>query len=65
MLYNPLNDDLDRRIRMPLYFTGLTGEASMSVNGESARTVTLDGEATIDIEVHIPAKGWVCIVFSE
>jgi hypothetical protein len=64
MLYNPLNDDLVRRIRMPLYYTGLTGKASMSVNGESARTVTLDGEANIDIEVHIPAKGWVWIVFA-
>ena len=65
MLYNPLNDDIGRRIEMPLYYTGLTGKAIMSVNGEKARTVTLDGAETVDIEVNIPAKGWVCIVFRE
>lgn len=65
MLYSPLHDDIVRRVKMPLYYTGLTGKASMSVNGEKARTVTLDGEATTDIEVNIPAKGWVWIVFGE
>ncbi len=63
MLYNPLDDDIARRMKMPLYYTGLTGKASMSVNGEKTRTVMLDGEATADIVVNIPAKGWVCIVF--
>jgi len=65
MLYNPMNDDLDRRIRMPLYYTGLTGKATMAVNGENAESVKLDGEATALIEVKFRAKGWVWIVFGD
>ncbi len=29
MIYNPLNEPIERRIRLPLYYTGLTDRAAI------------------------------------
>ncbi len=33
MFYNPLNEDIERTIRVPLYYTGLSETAQVSVEG--------------------------------
>ena len=70
MLYNPLKASILRKIELPLYYTGLTEVAQVRM-GSNADISSLEGvpkEYTlnrffeIEIEVEIPAGGWVWVV---
>ncbi|MBI1225067.1 MAG: alpha-galactosidase [Bacteroidetes bacterium] len=70
MLYNPLKNSILRKIRLPLYYTGLTEVAQVRM-GSSAdisskeslpKEFTLNRFFEIEIEVEIPAEGWVWVV---
>ena len=55
--YNPLPEKIERTIRLPLYYTGLTETATVSdINGQSS-TYKLDREYYITLPVTIPANG--------
>jgi len=64
MLYNPLDEDIERSITLPLYYTGLEGKARLRITsdfhaGAKGKTieVPLDGCRNASIRVTIPAKG--------
>jgi hypothetical protein len=59
--YNPLPETITRKIRVPLYYAGLTQTATASIEGAPATTVQLDRSETATIEVTIPAykRTWV------
>jgi len=54
-LYNPLQEETSRRIRIPLHYAGLAGKARISVNGGAATEVELDKTDTATLTVKIPA----------
>jgi hypothetical protein len=58
-LYNPLDRDIARQIRLPLAYAGLDREALVSVDGGKARRVELNGCQEALVEVRLPAKGFV------
>ncbi|MBI4890488.1 MAG: alpha-galactosidase [Acidobacteria bacterium] len=61
-LFNPLPEAIRRTIRLPLYYTGLTATAKLSVNGAAARPVKLGRDYSIEVTVQIPAKGWTWLL---
>ncbi|MBI5914214.1 MAG: alpha-galactosidase [Bacteroidetes bacterium] len=62
MLYNPLKKSILRKIKLPLYYTGLTDTATIRVNAGDAKTYPLNRFFEVEIEVEIPAQGWVWAV---
>jgi hypothetical protein len=57
MVYNPLEREITRTLRIPLYYTGKISTASVSERGGKAETAKLDREYNIDLPVKVPAHG--------
>jgi len=62
VLYNPTGEELQRKIRLPLYYTGLGETASISIGMGDSEDYKLSRDYSVEIEVKIPAKGYVPIV---
>jgi len=58
MLYNPLHEPIKRTIQLPLYYTGLTNEATISDHGSAPVKYTLNRDYTINLTVTIPAASY-------
>lgn len=57
-VYNPLETDIDREIKIPLYYTGLTSKALVKEQNGTGKKYTLSRDYTITLKIHIPAKGY-------
>ncbi len=55
VFFNPLDHEIQRTIRVPLYYTGLTRSALVSCEGKRSRRYTLDRQYCITLNVSIPA----------
>jgi hypothetical protein len=62
MLYNPLSEPIQRNIKLPLYYTGITNTARLSLNGGKESVHNLNRDYSIDYAVTIPANGYVWIL---
>lgn len=56
MLYNPLEEEINKVIRVNLYYTGLTQSAMIAEKDGEPEIYNLDREYNIDIPVTIPAR---------
>ena len=56
MVYNPLNEPIKRRLKINLYYTGLTGSAMVSEQDGAAKPISIDSNNNAVFEVSIPAK---------
>jgi hypothetical protein len=63
-LYNPLDDDITREIRMPLHYTGLTGKAMLTIDGGAPGMIELDATSHASLSVRIPAQGRTFLLFT-
>jgi hypothetical protein len=57
LIYNPLEKEVSRTLRIPLYYTGKTSTASVSERDGPARSFKLDREYNIEMAVRVPARG--------
>lgn len=68
-LYNPLKTAITRKIRIPLYYAGLTDHAALQISTTDrpgdAITVPLDSHANASVEVTIPPQGFVWILATD
>jgi hypothetical protein len=64
MIYNPLNEPIQRRIRLPLYYTGLTDRAEMRHDDGRLDEVRLERDYSAEITMKIPAHGRTWLVIS-
>lgn len=62
LLYNPLNEDIQRKIRLPLYYTGLTTKAMVYESDQISKMSMLKRDYSIDLEVTIPGSGYAWFV---
>lgn len=62
MLYNPTPKTIVRKIRLPLYYTGLKTEAKVSINNGRAEVFSLNRKYEVELEIEIPANGHVSAV---
>jgi hypothetical protein len=60
MVYNPLNTEIKRTVRINLYYTGLHDKVTVTDKSGKSTTYFPDRNYFIDMEVTIPAKsqGW-------
>jgi hypothetical protein len=61
MLYNPLAEPIERRIRLPLYYTGLSERALLRREDGTSGELVLARDYSVDATVRIPAHGRTCI----
>ena len=62
MLYNPLKEVITRKIKLPLYYTGLTKEAKVSVENGKSDTHQLNRDYSVEIIIQLPAEGYTWLV---
>ncbi|TDB67575.1 alpha-galactosidase [Arundinibacter roseus] len=58
MLYNPLKQPITRKIRIPLYYTGLTTEARIREMDGATQTLTLNRAFEVELPVRLAAEGY-------
>lgn len=63
--YNPLDHEVTRTIKVPLYYSGLTDTAKMSIGGAKPSDVRLARDYSVSVEVTIPAGGMQWVLFTE
>ncbi len=61
-LFNPLDQPIQRRLKLPLYYTGLIRSAQIRVKDGAPRLVPLGRDYSAEIDVTIPAHGWTWLV---
>jgi hypothetical protein len=63
MIYNPLSQEIERTIALPLYYTGLADKAQVRVEGGQEHVVELSRDHTVEVPMKIPARGrtWMVI----
>ena len=63
MVYNPLPETIERSVRLPLYYTGLTDAALVQRETGSPEKVMLARDYSATLKVKVPAKGraWVIV----
>lgn len=62
MFFNPTNYDIERVIKLPLYYTGLSDKAKISIEGGKSRSYRLNRDYTVEVKVNIPANGHTWLV---
>jgi len=62
-LYNPLSREIERQIRLPLYYTGLTDAAVVRREDGTSGAITLSRDYSAEVTIKTPAHGrtWVII----
>ncbi|MDR1335261.1 MAG: hypothetical protein LBK22_00345, partial [Tannerella sp.] len=58
MVYNPLETPVEKEIRVPLYYTGITGQATVKEQDLASQTVRTARDYSIPLKIRIPAKGY-------
>lgn len=61
--YNPLESPVTRTIRIPLHQAGLERHARMTMEGAAECEVPLDPGGTATVDITIPARGRIWMVF--
>ncbi|MCX5644248.1 MAG: alpha-galactosidase [Phycisphaerae bacterium] len=63
MIYNPLDQPVQREVKLPLYYTGLTTTATIRAQESRPRRYKLDRQYNVTVPVTISARGctWLLI----
>ncbi len=62
MIYNPLKTPVTRKIKLPLYYTGLTEVVQIREKEGQSSAYRLDRNFDAEVEVRIPAEGYNWLV---
>ena len=62
VLFNPLNEEVQRDLVLPLYYSGLTAEARVREREGEAKRVVLDRDYRITVPVKVSARGMTWLV---
>ena len=63
MVFNPTTEDRQENMTLPLYYSGLTDGAAMSIGGGAPAKVQLARDYSLTVTVSVPAKSstWVLL----
>ncbi len=62
MLYNPLKEAITRKIKLPLYYTGLTKEAKVRIENGKITTYQINRDYSIELNIQLAAGGYTWLV---
>ncbi|MBI3851612.1 MAG: alpha-galactosidase [Verrucomicrobia bacterium] len=57
VVFNPLNQSVEKTLRVNLFYTGLTDKALVSEQARKSKTFKLNRDYTIELPVQVPAQG--------
>ena len=57
MVFNPLDVEVERSWRLPLYYTGLRGTARIREAEGESHTFALDRDDSVTLQICVPARG--------
>ncbi len=63
MVYNPLDHEVRRSLTVPLYYTGLTGKATVRQRDRPVATIALDPQTRISLPIAVAARGVAWYIF--
>jgi hypothetical protein len=63
MIYNPLAEPIERELRLPLYYTGLSDKALIVHEDGRTEKLVLSRDYTTTVKIKVPAKArtWVVV----
>ena len=56
MIFNPIDTAIDTIINIPLYYTGATDVVKVVVDGNTANTMTVNRDYSINLRITMPAR---------
>jgi hypothetical protein len=56
MIYNPLTEPMERRIRLSLYYAGLTNRALIHWEDGREETIALARDYSLEVKAGLPAR---------
>jgi len=62
MFFNPTDKAMTKKMRLPLYYTGLETTASIREKEGMPKTYNLKRDYSVEIEVEVPANGYTWFV---
>lgn len=65
VLWNPLSVPVERKVTLPLYYTGLSERARVRAEDGEARVLALDREYEVTVPVELPPGGFTWLVIEE
>ncbi len=65
MLYNPLNEEITRNIRVPVYYTGLSDKVKATSNQGVTKRLHISRDYEILLQVKIPARGYAYYILKK
>ena len=65
VVYNPLRESVTRKIRFPLYYTGLQNKVRVTyADSDATLNAELQRDHSLELSVTIPGRRWRIIFFS-
>jgi hypothetical protein len=61
-VWNPLETEIERTLKVPLYYTGLTDSALVSEQGENPTPYTLSRNYTVDVTIRVAPRSYTWLV---
>ncbi len=65
LLFNPTGETINRRLSIPLYYTGLKSKAFVFEKDKTHRQMLMDAKDNLKLDVSIPAGGYTWYVIRE
>jgi hypothetical protein len=62
MFFNPTDEEMEREITLPLYYTGLTETASIREKEGASKTFKLNRDYSVKVKIIIPANSYNWLV---
>jgi hypothetical protein len=62
MLFNPSSTSMKKKIKLPLYYTGLKETANIRVEEGNFKSFPISRNYDVDMEVEIPAEGYTWLI---
>ncbi len=65
MFYNPTAEPMKRKVKVPLYYTGIRARTRVQIGNAAPQTVSLDSDHCVFLDLDISKMGWVSITFEQ
>jgi hypothetical protein len=62
MLFNPTNENMEKELEIPLYYTGLQDKVNVSIEGNGSKKYPIKQNQNLLIQINIPADGFTWLI---
>lgn len=65
MLFNPSSTSMKKKVKLPLYYTGLKEKANIRLEDGNFKSFPISRNYEVDMEVEIPAEGYTWLIIEK